>query len=297
MLVGPTREGDAELLADDRVRAVAAGEKGGAAGRSAQAADDAVARFLEVEELGPALDPYPEVPEPLDEEALVLVLRIDESVGIRAERGAERAELDMPRSPSTRPEIRGGKLETRLDHLVGESELAIELQGPHLDGESPGGRAWLLRLVDDADANAKSREPDREHEPGRSGSDDEDLGVHTRLLLVHFALQVATSAHGATTRRWPASPHDPEAQVGRVPALLAQDEPAYGQAAQSGHLQDARRGEAARAGRAVLQAALRQPWRRSARRGAHRSARLAVPGPSGWWRRATRSICGRASSN
>src|SRR6266851_2740283 len=56
-----------------------------------------------------------------------------------------------------------------------------------------------------------------------------------------------------------ASEHDPEAQVGRVPPLFAQEEPAHGEAAKPRHLQDARRREAPRARRAVLQASLTEP--------------------------------------
>src|SRR5205807_1526170 len=51
--------------------------------------------------------------------------------------------------------------------------------------------------------------------------------------------------------------HDPEAQVRRVPALLAQEGPAHGEAEEPRHLQDAGGGEAPRAGGPVLQAALK----------------------------------------
>src|SRR5205085_4905329 len=55
MLVRSAREGDAEVLADGRARAVAAGEECGAAGRSLQLRLYAIARLLEAEELHPAL--------------------------------------------------------------------------------------------------------------------------------------------------------------------------------------------------------------------------------------------------
>src|SRR5207248_131161 len=48
--------------------------------------------------------------------------------------------------------------------------------------------------------------------------------------------------------------HDPQAQVGRVPAVLAEGGPQDGQAAQPGHVRHARRGREARARRAVFQA-------------------------------------------
>src|SRR5256885_3279552 len=107
MLVRSAREGDAEVLADRRARPVAAGEERGAAGRSSQLRLDAIARLLEAEELDAALHLDAELREPLDEESLVLVLRIDEGIGKRAERRAERAELDVRRFPSARPEVRG----------------------------------------------------------------------------------------------------------------------------------------------------------------------------------------------
>src|SRR5207302_1431138 len=56
-----------------------------------------------------------------------------------------------------------------------------------------------------------------------------------------------------------ASEHDPEAEDGRVPPLIAQEEPAHGETEEPRHIQDARGCEAPRARRAVLQASLTEP--------------------------------------
>ena len=61
------------------------------------------------------------------------------------------------------------------DDLVGDAELAIELQGPGLDGHGAGGLAGPGVLVDQAERCPGPRQPEGEDQPGRAGSDDQDL--------------------------------------------------------------------------------------------------------------------------
>ena len=180
VLVGAAGETDAEFLAHGGARAVAASEEHGVACRPLQIRHDAIAFFPEVDQFALAVDVHVELCETLDQEPLVFVLRVDEAVRIRALALAECAELDVRHLLRPGPEIRPRKLEAGLDHLAGETELAIELQRPRLDRQSAGGRPGLGRPVDDADPDAQPGEPESEHEARRTGADDEDFGVHAR---------------------------------------------------------------------------------------------------------------------
>src|SRR5438105_13489517 len=144
---------------------------------------DAAVRFLEVDQLGPALDAHVQLFEPLDQETLVLVLRVDEPEWIGTPAHAECAKLDVRGSGASGPKIRRGEDETCLDHCVGEAELAIVLERARLHGQRSRGGAGLGGLVDDADADAQPGEPESEDEASRTGADDEDFGVPARKNL------------------------------------------------------------------------------------------------------------------
>src|SRR5207302_2091951 len=118
-----------------------------------------------------------ELLEALDQEPLMLVLRVDEPVRIWTPACAQGSELEVRDLPRSGPEVRCRKHETRFDHLAGETELAIELQRPRLHRQSARGGPGLGRLVDDANPDAEASEPQREHEAGRTGADDENFGV------------------------------------------------------------------------------------------------------------------------
>ena len=66
-----------------------------------------------------------------------------------------------------------------------EAELRVELERAGLHGESARVGGGVGILVDDADANAEAREPEREDEAGGARAGDEDLGIggwwHGRL--------------------------------------------------------------------------------------------------------------------
>ena len=109
--------------------------------------------------------PRPRVPQPLDQQAFVLVLRED-----RADTGtgsypapiAEARRARLAARPD--PEIDRSELPAALHHEVGDAELLVELEGPSLHGECSRGRAWLGDRIDDAHADTLAREAQREHE-------------------------------------------------------------------------------------------------------------------------------------
>ncbi len=63
------------------------------------------------------------------------------------------------------------------EHVLDDADLPMELQRPCLDGQRTRGFAWTGRLVEDADRHAESRQPERERQPGRPGTGNEDLGL------------------------------------------------------------------------------------------------------------------------
>src|SRR5712671_179930 len=156
--------------------------------------DDVVAGFLEADQLAIALDADAPLCEPRDEEALVLVLRVDEPERIRALACAKSPQLDAGPPLASGPEIRRREDEPRVDDLAGEAELAVELQRARLHRKGTRGRARLGRLVDDADSYARPGEPESEYEPRRTSADDEDFAVHGSNSTVDPPRQCHSSA-------------------------------------------------------------------------------------------------------
>ena len=100
--------------------------------------------------------------------------------------------MPPPTSPSGRDgelagpvaEVEAVEPEPGGDHLVGDAELAIELEGPGLDGHRPGRLPGAGVLVDQAERHPGPRQPEGEDQPGRAGPDDQDLRLaHGRLSL------------------------------------------------------------------------------------------------------------------
>ncbi len=182
MVVRAARETDAQPLAHGGMRAVAAGDikslaRVGAAIGAFEPGAHACRRLLEPDELRLALDLDAGFRKAIDQQAFVLVLRIDQRIGKRTDIRAHVAEdhaRDMFAAP---PEIDGGHLPAALDHRVGETDLLVQLQRSCLDGERTRRRAGLRGLVDDPDADAQSIQPQRQHQARRAGPDDEDVSV------------------------------------------------------------------------------------------------------------------------
>src|SRR5207237_1899904 len=74
-------------------------------------------------------------------------------------------------------QIDGGEPQSALDDRVCEADLSIELERSRMHNERTRCRTGLGRFIDDADANAASREPQRKDEAGRSGAGDQDIGI------------------------------------------------------------------------------------------------------------------------
>jgi hypothetical protein len=119
-----------------------------------QARDHTIACVLEVHQLRATLDVDAELGEAIDQQPLVLVLRIDEREGIRTDTHPHVAEHRPCHLHACYPQIRGADPPSTLDDLVGETDLSIELERTRLHRDRTRRRPRLRRLVGDLDAHA-----------------------------------------------------------------------------------------------------------------------------------------------
>jgi hypothetical protein len=110
----------------------------------------------------------------------VFVLRIDQRIRKWTDAGAHVAEHQVRNVASRHPQIHPDGAASAFDDRVRESELRVELERPRLHGDGARRRPRLGQLVDDADMNAKTRQPQREDESGWAGAGDQDFGA------IHF---------------------------------------------------------------------------------------------------------------
>ena len=100
--------------------------------------------------------------ERVDQKALVLVLREGEHIRKGTQPTPHVAERDATHLSTSDPEIGGGELQSALHDVVGQSNLAIQLECARLNRDRAGRRTRLRDLVDDAHTYAESLEKERE---------------------------------------------------------------------------------------------------------------------------------------
>ena len=130
--------------------------------------------FLEMDQRGPALDLHPQGLQPVDQYSLVSVLRKDEREGERGQTLSDHDPKAAVRPCALNPEVGRRNLDATLDEWLGHLELSVKLQRASRDGQGTRGRSRLGRLVDDTHGNAEPGQPERQHEPGGAGPDDQD---------------------------------------------------------------------------------------------------------------------------
>ena len=112
----------------------------------------------------------------------MLVLGKDLQEGVWRQVGADLRERDACPPIALDPEADGGNLVPVGEHEIGEIELAIEFEGPRMNGEGAGGRAGLGGLVDDAHLDPELGQPQRQNQAGRSGADNKDIAARHAVL-------------------------------------------------------------------------------------------------------------------
>lgn len=178
MRVRRARQADAERRSHRRVRTIAARDVRGAACQAVvEPRVDAVFILRELDERTRSIDLHAGGSERADQQALVRALRIHQLERIRAEPFAETRELDSPGVLAADPPVRRRRSPALADHLVGDAELAIELERARRDADRARRGARLGDLVDDPDAHARASEPQRVCETGWARADDEDVRV------------------------------------------------------------------------------------------------------------------------
>ena len=182
MTIGSSREAGAQLLADDRARAIATRKKGRFAGfiasvRALQMHGDAVSPLLEADHLGGPIDVDAFFLQPRDQKPLMLILRVNQHVWIRAHPGTDVAESDARGFPAAHPQVGGGEMEPFSDQGVGDTHLPIQLEGAGVHHQRARGSPGLGRFVDNAHAHAEALEPKRQDKAGGSGAGDQNIGV------------------------------------------------------------------------------------------------------------------------
>ncbi len=118
----------------------------------------------------------------------MLVLWKDQrSIGGETRRNAVKRN---PRSARpAHPQVHARNPMPLLQQRCREIELPIQLERPGLHGKGPGGRSRGLGLVDDAHSHTHPGEPQRQHQPGGPGADDQ-----------YFTARHAFALNGAARR-------------------------------------------------------------------------------------------------
>ena len=140
------------------------------------------ARLLEGDELGVPLHRQSPVAELVAHDPLVVVLTQDENERIRSDEPAGVAERDVRHPAAFGPDIRARAALAELERAIDEAELRVDLQRARLHAQRPRLARRPGMTVDDERAHAAPAELIGEHQPGRAGTDDQNVSVHERSL-------------------------------------------------------------------------------------------------------------------
>src|SRR5262249_3388180 len=135
----------------------------------------AVVPLREPNQLGVPLDGMAGRVEPIGQEALVVVLGKTENERERADAAADVPEPGDGELPGPVANVKAVEPKPGGHYPIGDAELAIELEGPVLDGHRAGRLPGTGVLVDEAQRCPGLRQPQGEDQPGRACSDDQDL--------------------------------------------------------------------------------------------------------------------------
>ncbi|MCY1430151.1 hypothetical protein D9M71_460920 [compost metagenome] len=133
-------------------------------------------------------DVHAEVLQTLDQQLFMLILGVDVQERVGGKAGANGTERQPRGVFALDPKVGRRHLVTLPDNSLGQVQLAVQLQGPCLYRQRPGGGAGGGGLVDDPHLDAKLAQPQRQHQPGGAGADNQDVtAVHRRRSSVRVA--------------------------------------------------------------------------------------------------------------
>ncbi|MNZ78102.1 hypothetical protein D3C78_966660 [compost metagenome] len=189
LLVSPAGKPGIQGLAHNRPGTVASGQITGLADfllavGQLQRGRDAVCGLLEACQFSVAFHRNAEGLQALDQQPFVFVLREYLEKRVRCQALADPGQRQACHGLTLDPEVAGLYLMAVLHHSLVQSELAIQLQRPCLDGQRPGRGAGGGGFVDDPHAHAEFAQPQRQDQPGGAGTDDQHVAaVHEPVLL------------------------------------------------------------------------------------------------------------------
>jgi hypothetical protein len=125
----------------------------------------------EVDHTRGSLDTDPQALQPLIEDPLSLVLRQDEHERIRRVQPAE-SHLCLARRAGVHRQSVDAM--AQLEEFLDDAELVEDLERPRVDPDRPGLPRPRGLLIEDAHLDSAPGQLDREHHPGRSGTDNHD---------------------------------------------------------------------------------------------------------------------------
>ena len=185
--IGAAGETDAERMPHGAVGAVAAAQIGGLDDLGPAVADERggnpACRRCKAGEFGAAFDAHPLAFQPGDENAFMHVLRQRQHERERAEAGAEIAERQPADGAAAFANGDALDPDPGRHHLVGKSDLAVEFERPRMHGQGTRGLAGRRAAIDDAKPHAELAEPQRQHQAGRPGTNDENVRLHAAVPL------------------------------------------------------------------------------------------------------------------
>ena len=145
--------------------------------RLSEPGDDPIRLLRQADELGVPLYRHAPVVQGLAQQSLVVVLAQDQEEGIRTEVPADVAQRDARRSPSPHPQVGAGRALAELERPPGDPEMGVDLERAGLDAERTRLERRARVAIYDRRTHALPAELIGEHQAGRAGADDQDIGV------------------------------------------------------------------------------------------------------------------------
>ena len=183
VLVGRAFEDDAVQVTHRAVCAVAAGHPGGAdVGERAvglfQGRHDADRLLLQPHQLNVPSHCHVPAAQRIAEQPLIVVLPQDQQKRERAQVAADVAQRHACRATTLCPQVGAAGALAEFERLLRDAQLRVDLQRARLYAQRPGLQCRPGVAVDDLRAHAAAAELIGQHQSGRSGTDDEHIGVH-----------------------------------------------------------------------------------------------------------------------
>ncbi len=152
--------------------------------------------MIETDQLGTALDRHSQGIQPFDQHAFVSVLREDQREGERCQTLSHTIQGQPCDLGALHPEVGPRNLDAAIDERAGHPKLVVKLQ---VRAETARARevvpgSAVLSMIRTADP--EPGQPERQHEPGGAGADDQDLDVGPRSLSA-----IPIDSHGTMSPR------------------------------------------------------------------------------------------------